>query len=308
MNDEELIGYLAGALDADERTAVEASLRGDPALAVRLDELRTLFAPLAADRDATPPPPGLTDRTLARLAAVIAAHEPPAEPERRLPRAPREAPETRAVGGRLRLDLFVACGIGLVVLGLVTSAVGKVRAHNEMLACQNTLRVTHAGLAGYADTHNNQYPQVAPDATADSFALVLGPSGQVPVNFRPACPACPAPDAASLSPAAAYTYSLGYKTHSGILIGPRRPGPSGDEHDLLPIAADYPTAGAAPVEGPTCPHALGMNVLFAGGNIRLTTTPLFGPNQDHIFQNVHGRIGAGENRDDVVLGRPGDRP
>jgi len=308
MNDEDLIGYLAGALEADERAALEASLPGNPALANRLVQLRGMLAPLEADRDVTPPPPGLADRTLERLATVIAEREQAAEPVRSLPRAPREAPETRAVGGRLRPDLFVACGIGLVVLGLVTSAVGKVRARNEMLACQNTLRVTHVGLAGYADTHNNQYPQVAPDATADSFAFVLAPSGQVPANFRPVCPACPAPDSLTPARAAGYTYTLGYRTPVGTLVGPRRPGPSGDEHDLMPIAADYPATGAAPIDGPTCPHALGMNVLFAGGNIRLTTTPLFGPNQDHIFQNVYGGVGAGVNRDDVVLGRPGDRP
>ena len=193
------------------------------------------------------------------------------------------------------------------MVGLVFSGVGKLRARNEMLACQNTLRVTHVGLSGYADTHNNQYPHVAPDATADTFALALAPSGQVPANFRPACPACPAPDAATPI-RAAYTYNLGYRGKDGTLIGPMRPMVSGGEHDLVPIAADFPSAGAAPVAGPTCPHAAGMNVLYAGGNVRLTSSPLFGPTQDHMFQNLFGGVGAGVNREDVVLGRPGDRP
>ena len=305
MTDEDLIGYVAGALDADERAAVEAEL--NPSTAARLVELRGLLAPLEADRDPTPPPAGLADRTLARLAAVFAEHERPVEPVRSLPRAPRDVPETRTVGGRLRLDLFVACGIGFVVFGLVFSAVGKVRARNEMLACQNTLRVTHVGLAGYADAHNNQYPQVGPESTADSFAHVLAPAGQLPANFKPVCPACPIPDPATPARAAGYTYTLGYRTPAGTLVGPRRP-TAGEEHDLVPIAADYPPAGAAPAAGPNCPHAVGMNVLYAGGNIRLTTSPLFGPNQDHIFQNVFGGVGAGVNREDVVLGRPGDRP
>jgi prepilin-type processing-associated H-X9-DG protein len=303
MNDEDLIGYLAGALDANERAAVEAHLRANPSIQSRLTRLRELLAPLESDRDQTPPPAGLTDRTLARLAALISERE----PVRSLPRAPREAPESRAMGGRLRLDLLVACGIGFIVVGLVFSGVGKLRARNEMLACQNTLRVTHVGLSGYADTHNNQYPQVGPDATADSFALVLAPSGQVPANFRPACPACPAPDAAT-PVRAAYTYNLGYRAKDGTLIGPMRPVMTGGEHDLVPIAADFPAAGSAPAAGPTCPHAAGMNVLYAGGNVRLTNSPFFGPTQDHMFQNLLGNVGAGVNRDDVVLGRPGDRP
>jgi hypothetical protein len=51
-----------------------------------------------------------------------------------------------------------------------------------------------------------------------------------------------------------------------------------------------------------------MNVLYAGGNIRVTTSALIGPNGDHIFQNIYGSVGAGADRADVVLGRPGDRP
>ena len=179
-----------------------------------------MLTPLAVDREQPLPPAGLATRTVAHLASYLVEHEPrvfesssaselaatlqsvmdepipateplafPAEP-RPLPRAPREAPETRIVGGRFRPDLLVACGIALFTVGLVFSAIGKVRARSEMVACQNALRVTHTGLSGYADTHGDRYPQIGPDATADSFAAVLAASGQVPANFRPACPAC----------------------------------------------------------------------------------------------------------------------
>ncbi len=76
----------------------------------------------------------------------------------------------------------------------------------------------------------------------------------------------------------------------------------------MPVAADFPTAGAAPGAGPVSPHAGRMNVLFVGGNVRLTTSPHVGPNGDHIYLNLHGDVGAGVNRTDAVLGRPGDRP
>ena len=310
MNDEDLIGYLVDALDADDRVAVESYLRASPDAAVRLDQLRFWLAPLEADREPVAAPVGLAERTVARLAAHLTEHEPPAVPSslRPLPRAPREAPETRTVGGRFRPDVLVACGIAIVTAGLLFSAIGKVRARNEMMACQNTLRITHTGLSGYADTHHDRYPQIGPNSTAESFAAELSQSGQVPASFRPVCPACLATDPTAPGPAAGYTYTLGYRAPSGDLVGPRRPMTTRDEFDLVPISADYPMASAAPAAGPVCPHAFGMNVLFAGGNVRVTTSALIGPNGDHIYQNVFGAVGAGIDRTDIVLGRPGDRP
>jgi prepilin-type processing-associated H-X9-DG protein len=334
MSDEDLIGFVIGALDADDRAAVESHLRADPVAAARLARFRLALAPLEADREPPPAPPELAIRTVARLAAYLVEHEPrPAEvvpstlitnivqsmtdtpppvgepaASRPLPRAPREEPETRAIGGRFRPDLLVACGIMLFASALVFSGVNKLRARNEMLACQNALRVTHTGLSGYADTHNDRYPQIGPNAPAGSFFVALANSGQIPQDFRPACPACPLPEPVTPTSAVGYTYTLGYRAPTGDLVGMRRPTAGVDEYDLVPISADYPAPGAAPAAGPVCPHTLGMNVLFAGGNVRTTTSPLIGPNGDHIFQNVYGGIGAGANRADVVLGRPGDRP
>jgi hypothetical protein len=342
MTDEDLIGYLIGSLDPEDQTSIEAHLRASSDDIARLERLRIVYAPLEADREPGLPPPGLAIRTIARLAAHLAELEPqnarPSEaatlsavldavleqplesstpaareeerppvfpaPARSLPRAPREEPEIRTVGGRFRLDLIIACGIAFFACGLLFSAIGKVRARNQLLACQANLQTLHVGLVGYADTHNGHYPQIAPDATADSFATALVDAGQVPVGFRPGCPAT----AASETTPVRYTYSLGFQTPTGVLVGLHRPDSAADEHDLLPISADYPTASATPFDGPLCDHPPQMNVLLLGGQVRVTTSPLIGPNGDDIYRNVYGHVAAGIDRTDVVLGRPGDRP
>jgi hypothetical protein len=337
MNDEDLIGYLLGALDPDERAAIEVRLPTSPSSLARLEQLRLSFVPLEADREIGFPPAGLAVRTIARLAAHLAEREPqtqkptnrgnlsasldsvvaqplelkpegplaiPAE-NRPVPRAPREEPETRTLGGRFRPDIIVACGIAFFAFGLVFSAIGKVRSHYQLLSCQANLQTLHNGLVGYADTHNGNYPLIRPDQTADSFATTLVDAGQLPAGFQPGCPVV-GPDE-SQSPAR-YTYSLGFKSATGDLVGLHRPSDAKEEHDLLPISADYPTASATPVPGPLCTHTPHMNVLFIGGNVRVTTSPFIGPNGDDIYRNILDQVAAGINRADVVLGLPGYKP
>ena len=326
MNDEDLIGYLMDALDPAERAAAEARLRDNPAAAARLAVLRSTLAPLEADREAPAAPPGLAGRTLALVAAHLAAHEPsraaPAGAEaiarsvspellatpaparaRRVP--PRDEPELTSLGGRFRFDIVVAGCILVFGGGLVFSAIGKLREENRMVACQNTLRTVHVGLNGYADANGDRFPQVGvgSNATAETFAQTL--AAHMPEGFRPCCPAV---TPATNPGGAGYTYTLGYRAPGGGLLGFTRPDETSPERDLVPISADFPTATAAPTAGPTCPHRVGMNVLYVGGHVRLTTSPLVGPNGDDIFRNLFGDVAAGKDRRDIVLGRPGDRP
>ncbi|WP_439626679.1 anti-sigma factor family protein [Gemmata sp.] len=338
--DEDLIGYVLDALAPDERAAVAAHLRADPTAAARLDHLRRSLAPFELDRDSpSEPPPHLALRTVARLAEHLTRHEPPLsvesdhgtllavaqameteypEPEphplafpapRPLRAAHRDAPEPRAVGGRFRIDLLVACSVALFACGLIVTGVGRLRAQSQVLACQDNLRTLHTGLTGYAETHAGQYPRVGTDAnpTADTFVSALVDAGQVPAGFRGCCPADPArPAARDATPPVGYTYSLGYRAPTGDLLGLTRG--TDPQHDLVPISADYPAAAVAPAGGPVCPHAVGMNVLYAGGNVRHATSALVGPNGDDIYRNVFGRVAAGADANDAVLGRPGDRP
>jgi len=338
MTDDELIGYLLNALEADDRQVVEVCVRADPATAARLEQLRQALAPLALARQPEPTPrPGLATRTIARLAEYLVEHRSSLDPLRRsedaaglvgtavatplpassdphranptyssFPRAPRDEPEIRLLGGRFRADVLVACGIAVFACGLIFSAIGKVRARNELLACQNTLRMLHTGLTGYADTHSGRYPQVGvpPNTTAETFVNALASAGQVPPGFRPVCPS----ERVNSTTPVGYTYTLGYRTPTGGLLGLRRNDGGSELPDLMPISADYPAAALTPTGGPVSPHGLYMNVLCIGGNVRLTSSAYIGPNGDDIYRNLFGLVAAGADRTDVVLGRPGDIP
>jgi prepilin-type processing-associated H-X9-DG protein len=342
MSDEDLIGYLLDLLDPDDRAAVAARLEAEPAVAARLDGLRAAVGPLLAvaeaERDEPPEPqPGLALRAIGRVAQHVVEHEPsrPEPPVARdlntilremgtdppveediefgpLPVAkapspkappPTDGPESRTPAARFRADLLVAFGIAFVAFGLVLSGVAKARHQSRVLACQNSLHTLHTGLTGYADSDpQKRYPQVTNNQTAESFVTTLTDLGHLPAGYRPGCPAT--------ANYAAYTYTLGFRGPDNELHGLRRPDPPGatDEHDLMPIAADFPSAAVSPTAGPVSPHATSMNVLFVGGNVRLTTSANVGPRGDDIYRNLFGDVRAGANPSDAVLGRPGDRP
>ena len=161
LTDEDLIGYVLDLLDPAERAAIGAHLLTHPADAARADRARVVLAPLAADRPADPPPPGLALRTIARVAQHIADTEPRSHPDhlsavevvqtaigtpkRRRLGPPTDRPESRALGGRFRGELVVAACIGLLAVGFVFSAVSRMRYNRDVAACQNNLRAIHQG-------------------------------------------------------------------------------------------------------------------------------------------------------------------
>ncbi len=343
MSDEDLIGYLFDLLDPDDRAAVATRVAADPETAARLEHLRAAATPLLSvaefERECPPEPrPGLAVRTLAAVARHVVENEPrvaepsvvaaflrdyPAEPAEldfdsgtraKVPQARPSAPVAPPVtdgpeyrgGFRFRADVLVAACIAFVGFGLVMSGVAKARNQSRVLACQNNLRTLHAGLTGYADTDpQGRYPQIGTPAlpTADAFATSLVDLGCLPAGYKPGCPAateCPA-----------YTYTLGFRGPNDELVGLRRPTATSDpadENDLMPVSADLPAANVTASAGPVSPHASCMNVLFVGGNVRLTQSPNVGPHGDDIYRNVFGQVAAGANRGDAVLGGPGTRP
>src|SRR5581483_11780414 len=159
--DHDLVGYLLGLLDPDDRVRTDSALRHDPTLRGRLDRLRTALAPLESERAPDAPPVGLADRTLAFVAAHsdFAPVDDRPMPARRTATLPTREPAFQPSRWR-RADALVAALILVVLGGLGTSALGRLQQRHKVTVCQNNLRVIHQALNAYCDQNDNRYPQV----------------------------------------------------------------------------------------------------------------------------------------------------
>jgi prepilin-type processing-associated H-X9-DG protein len=269
--DENLLGYLLGALDPDESRKVEALLEADPAARERLEALRQLLDPLAADSEDEDPPRGLTARTLARVAAGPCSD---------LPRAPAcDAPAGPALPFWRRADALVAACVLLAVGGVLAHWLFSLRRPDSAastLACQNNLRELYVPIKQFSERHDGNFP--------DKAAVQVGP-----VSF-----CCPANGGASC-----YAYSQGYRTSGGVVV--LRYEADKPVH-RMPLMADSPPAD--PLHGNSPDHGgKGQNVLFMDGHVEFCKYRTVGVGGDDIFVNKASQVAAGLDWADAVLGR-----
>jgi len=324
--DDNLVGYLLDALDADSRRAVEDYVRTHPEARARLDRLRHMLEPLEADRAPPAPPPHLVQATLARLAQARG---------RTLPFAPRTTSGLGGSRGGWRLsDSLIAAAMLLLSVGLgVTWVVNKGWQRSGMVACQENLHNYHRALVAYTEQRDDRaFPRVeetGPRSFAGVFVPVLAEADLLGDDISLTCPAngrrAPSRegdqmrrleqwyasdrdryDRAVRDMAGGYAYSLGYREGGGLCVLRRVEG-----EDLQPILADCPpfpgTSEATP--GNSLNHGgTGQNVLFVGGSVRYVTTRTAGRDDDDIYLNLDQRIRAGVHERDTVLGASDARP
>lgn len=312
--DENLIGYLLEALDEPERRQVEAYLRFHPEAQARLETLRGALTPLALDSEAPAPPPGLALRTLARVAEVRARPLPKAPPPSR-----RHASSWR---GPRRADLLAAAVLMIFLGGVTGPLLVKYWHLQGRQACADNLRQYGEMLQMYGANHDGQMPQVAQDgarAYAAAFVPTLKEAGCFSNYPQPVCdsygrrsgpiPSIGDVDRARDNPdperfpqqarqlAGNYAYSLGYRT-DGRLHG------LNVKDSSQPIMADHRPLSAIGSNSPN--HGgRGQNVLYVGGNVNWLTSPSNGCHDNDIYLNRTGKVAAGVDRDDAVLG-PGE--
>jgi hypothetical protein len=296
--DELLLDYALDQLPPGDRAVVSNLIATDAEFAAKFRALSALLAPLAADREADAPPPGLALSAIAATAEHLVANglftakngfsQPAAEvhPDSRY----RESRWQPLVRGWVNVGVIAA--VVLLTLGLGLTGVQKARQSYQQSACQNNLRELHGGLVGYSEAHDGRFPQVGTEGvpTAGGFYAELARSGQpLPESVR----GCPIQLPDTFGTPVGYSYSLGFRDPLGRLNGLRRPETA---EDLTPIASDLPTGG----------HS-GWNVLHVGGSVHLTRTSVL-VSGDDLFRNDAGRTAAGLHRHDVCLGRPFDVP
>ncbi|MBY0525467.1 MAG: hypothetical protein K2R98_18820 [Gemmataceae bacterium] len=319
--EENLVGYLFNSLDPEVQREVENYLSANPDAQRKLDTLRQALEPLAADKDGEDAPPGMVFRTLARVAEYRC---------RPLPQAPEPPPAQLAPVGRRwyrRPDILIAASLLIVVGGVSFPGIAHLRGLQSREACANNLHLFHEAMNRYTDTHGEDLPRLgtrAPRNVAGLFVPVLHDAGVLPEDVTLRCPA----NGPSRSPrytmqqlqdmsdeefnqvaqkiGGCYAYPLGYHDQTGEYCGVKRDRTEMN-NGLLPVMADRPLVRGEN-DRDNSPNHNGQNVLYMGGHVRFCKNPNAGIENDHIFLNKHGKVAAGVDRWDTVLGCSEDRP
>lgn len=325
-----LVGYVIGALDADEHQRVSDALRRSPDLQRQHDLLVARLAPSRDDRAYLDPPAGLAGRTCRRLAELTGAAleaAPPGADAATVELPARQAvPRLSSDNGRAARwhfwslsDLIVTGGIALVAAMLFFPAVAHSRFRSQVLSCQNNVREIGLALQMFAQHHHGRFPQESLDGPR-AFAGVFGPDlqeGGYLSNARALlCPAArQRPELAhwklptlsqielakgearrklQLTAAGTYAYCLGYYDR-GQFTGPRD-----NRRSTFAILADMPCLQSK--EFRSASHlGRGQNVLFEDGHVQFLVGCKPQHCNDSLFVNDQGKILPGVHDRDSVL-------
>jgi anti-sigma factor RsiW len=316
---QQLLGYLLGALEDDERAALEERLRASGKLRRRLADLRQRIELLRGASCEFQPPPGLARRTCHFIAAFAEAPSgQPAgtEPPRAAPLLP---PAQLPAGGAWRWsDVSVMAGIMVTAVLLIFPAIESSRFRARVTACQDNLQQLGTALVRYSDNHGKYFPQVPQQgnlAAAGIYAPALLNDGLLDSPQRVVCPgsslaaerAFQVPSFSQLQAATgrelgrlrslmggSYGYSLGY-VEDGRYVSTRnlaRP--------TFALMADAPSDTLPGFQSEN--HGgRGQNVLFEDGHVRFLTSSRPMEDGDDVFVNDTGLVAAGDHRNDSVV-------
>jgi anti-sigma-K factor RskA len=188
---QDLLGYLLGSLEPEERQRIEDRLNHDRALHEELALLRGGLDVLDDGPKHFEPPPGLARRTcqfVARVAiekpaakglesaALSSAAIQSAARQAEIRSTPDVVPAVRTWRGRRRnetgeplapagepwrfVDIAMAAAICLAGAALIFPLINVSRANARVAACANKLRQVGVGLTQYSEQHNGFFPRV----------------------------------------------------------------------------------------------------------------------------------------------------
>jgi hypothetical protein len=322
---EHLLGYVLGALDPSERAEVERELAHDAGLRGDLLRLQDCIGRigLSDEPEHFEAPLGLAARTCEWVAV-----EADAALVRRssfsLVAAPVEMIETRRFTW---VDLLTAAAVLVAGFALFFPALSHSRFQAQIATCQNRMRQGGFALQQYAELdEQRRFPRIAPRGnrnragvyapTLVNDQLVLDPrtfvcpTGYYGMNLeRLQIPSWEQLDAATGEELARlhaamggdFGYNMGY-TQDGELITPRD-----QRRANYPLLADRPSDDRP--GRTTAYHAgRGQNILCEDGSIRWCPTVPTPELIDDPFHNRAGKVAAGLDPQDAVIGASSDSP
>jgi prepilin-type processing-associated H-X9-DG protein len=326
---EQLLGYLLGALEDDERRQFETHLRHDVVLRAELGRLRSCLEPLENSWQPVGTPPGLWQRTC-RFVEVAA---------RVVPRGAaamcRASMSAGAGGGLSRRSAWswreaVAAAAVLVAACLVLfPAVNRSRFQAAVRGCQNNLAQLGASFQRFAEAHDGRFPQVpreGNDAFAGVYAAVLQDYGMLDDSRYLICPAVAAqrqnviyvPSCAELRSATPPQLAElrrnmcgDYGYHLGFVVDGQYLAVRDQDRPTFAILADAPSPQ---LDGqPSTNHArVGQNILFVDGSVRFIRCEDLVNGcvlvRDNLFLNDDNEVAPGKHPGDAVIAPPQARP
>lgn len=320
--EQQLLGYLLGALDDGEREAVEEEIQRDSQLRDQLVRLRRRLEPLRQAEVEYDPPAGLANRACELVAAYAGTHCQQAAAPLPAPPAVTEAAPPVGLWGAGRPwswpDFAVVTGIVLSAVVLIFPAIETSRFKAQLFTCQDHLRQLGQSLTDYSMRHRGFFPQLPQPGTvaaAGIYAPVLLRDGFLDDKRSVLCPGSTlaadpqfrVPTVDELQTAGgqdlarlrsvmggSYGYSLGYM-EDGQYHPTRNLGRS-----QFALMADAPSV-SLPGHQSLNHGGRGQNVLFEDGRVLFLTTPKAGEGDD-FFVNDAGVVAPGDHRNDSVIG------
>ena len=322
---EDLLGYLLGALDDDERERVEAAIRHDPELQRRVEELQEQLQILAEEAPEEPPP-GLAERTCDLIDSYRQERAPEIRAGRRRfaarsvglsPRAQAELSGRRSPASLA--DVVVGTGIFLAASLLFFPAIANSRYRSEITACQYNLQRLGFALAEFSEKREGLFPQVPTTGkrgVAGVYAVQLVHDGFL---SEPSVLICPASSLASQRDSwwvptveeldaadgvrlarlqrgmgGSYGYTLGYRI-DGQYRSHRN-----EQRPYFALMADAPSFHL-PGHQSNNHGGRGQNVLLEDGHVQFISSHLNGLFGDDLFLNRAGFAEAGMDKEDAVI-------
>ena len=315
----DLVGFVVGALEANEHEEVQQKLEKDPQLKQHLSLVERGLEPLAWDRDKVVPPAGLASRTceyIANLDSTGKTNLTCVESDGAL----TPASQTEASGGVRRwtvADFVVAAGVCLAAACLFFPAIVNSRYHSQLAICQNKMKDVGRALVSYSQADERGMFPVIPNegklSVAGVYAPMLVENGHITDADKFYCPAksqtvvlriphskdvlsAEGNQLVSLhrSMGGDYAYILGF-VKNGKLQGIRN-----RNRTHYPVLSDEPQEELT--NSVISSHGRGQNVLFEDGHVAfLSTRNRPGVADDDMFRNYKGLQRAGIHSDDAVL-------
>lgn len=316
-----LVGYLVGALDENEAAQLEARLQSDPELQAQLQLAAQSLRPLMKDVDEIHPPSDLVAKTCcfvseSKAVTVTAAG-----------RMSGAYTDQFASHGDWKLvDVMVAATVLLGACLMCFPAINNARYHAQMAGCQNNLRQIGQALIAYSQLGHGYFPVVPSEgnlAVAGMYAPTLIDHGLVIDDCLFLCPATPnvetgsvfrIPSLSEIQHAHGQTlavmqrvmggqfgYTLGYRDAANKLRGIANRG-----RDHFAVMSDAPGDLATSCSLPR--RKRHRHVLFESGRVCRLPIQSVCWQGDDLFVNDRGEVSAGMHAGDAVIGSSATTP